>query len=118
MSIMKHRRIALNHRKDGPNAERFTAALQEGVGVTEVTYDKEKCVLNISYNLNMITFAQIENILANAGYTWPDSFLQRTKRSWIHFSEENELENAKAPSAPCCSHPDEILARNKRTVSH
>ncbi len=118
MAIIKHRKVVFEHYNDFSKAEIYMDALLSHPGVLQVSVDAVNGTLEISYNLELVNLKQIEELLAQKGLKLPNTFWARTKRNWIHYTEENELENAHAPDAPCCSHPDEMLAKSKRSVSH
>ena len=114
MSLVKSKTIDFRHVNDVSNAEKYADALRKQNGVIEVEVDTNKGRLAVRYNLKLITMEKIESVLAEQGYAWPNSFWQRSKRNWLHYTEQNELDNANVPDAPCCSHPDEILAKAKK----
>ncbi len=114
MAIIKHRKIEFGHYNDFSKAEQYKNVLLAQKGITDVRIDEGKGVLELSYNLEFITMERVETLLRDAGMVMPKSILAKTKRNWIHFTEENELENAHVPGAPCCSHPDEILAKARQ----
>jgi len=114
MAIVKSKTFDFSHVNDFSNAEHYADVLRQQPGVLEVTPDHEKGQLAVRYNLKLINMEKMENVLAEQGYAWPNSFWQRTKRNWLHYTEQNELDNANVPDAPCCSHPEEILAKAKK----
>ena len=114
MAIIKRRKLHFSTMTDFAQAGHFVELLKKQVGVTDVRFDERDGILEVSYNLQLINLEKIERLLEETGMTWPQTFWARMKRGWIHFTEENELENAQAPSMPCCSHPDEILAKGKK----
>lgn len=116
MSLVKTKTIDFRHVNDVSNAQKYADALRTQNGVIEAEIDSSKGQLNIRYNLKLINMEKIEQLLAGQGYQWPNSFWQRTKRNWAHYTEQNELDNANVPDAPCCSHPDEMLAKAKRNT--
>jgi len=115
MSIIKHRKIELGHYNDFANVEKYKDVLSQQLGVQEVTADPRKGVLEITYDLELTNLKTLEELLSHAGLVLPTTIWAKLKRGLIHFAEENELDNAHAPASPCCSHPDEILAKSKNS---
>ncbi len=60
----------------------------------------------VEYDLNKITFKEIEENITELGYMLSDNFLDKLKKGWYNFSEENELDNLHNTSRSCCTIPD------------
>jgi len=44
----------------------------------------------------------IERCMVETGFVLEDSLMERLKRGWIHFTEENEQAEFKHKAAACC----------------
>ncbi|NOY57855.1 MAG: hypothetical protein GXO75_02845 [Calditrichaeota bacterium] len=114
MAIIKYRSIDLENIKDIPKGEQIVKVLKEQSGMIDANINYEKGSIEFAYDLELINLTKIEEIIKQTGIVLSGSLWRRLKRNWTHFTEENELENAHAPGAPCCSHPDDILAKAKQ----
>lgn len=115
MSIEKHRCLYLKNLDDFLEAQKLEEAMKDFPGVLKAVIDYGKSCLNISYDLEVTNLANIEAFITKSGFTLSNSLGQRLKRSMVHFFEENEYESAHSKPAPCCSHPDEILEKSKKS---
>ncbi len=112
MSLVKNRHFEMKA-SETTSFEACQQQLLQQPGIYEVTLDSNSNRLDIRYDLEKINMARIEDILQHTGVNLSQSFWARLKRNWSHYTEENELENHRAPAMPCCSHPDELLAQKK-----
>ena len=79
------------------------AELSEIMGVQEVQVSGAK--VSISYDLLEATATQIEQAIEQAGAKLGGGWAERLKRGWIHYTEENALDNLAARDAACCNKP-------------
>ena len=83
----------------------------EGVENVEPNFQEER--IRVSYNLMKTNLKAIEAAISGLGYSSNSNFLARLWAGWIHSTEENERDNLSAEPMPCCSHPDELLAKKR-----
>lgn len=114
MALIKYRSIDLENIRDIPKGEQIVKTLKEQPGMIDASINFDKGSIEFAYDLESINLTKVEEIIKQQGLALKGSLWQRLKRNWTHFTEENELENAHTPSAPCCSHPDDILAKAKQ----
>jgi len=67
--------------------------------------DIDGCKLRVNYNLLEVRAEQIENVLSGLGLKLADSWLERLKRNWLHYTENNELDHLASSGTPCCNRP-------------
>jgi len=102
-TIVKRRMFSLDQPVTSDQAQRLTEALNQLMGVRNVRIENQK--IAIIYDLLEVTAEQIERILEDTGSGLGSGWAKRLKRGWIHYTEENELDNlADAPGA-CCNKP-------------
>ena len=116
MALVKHRTLDLEGNLDTKQANAFMNELLDKDGVIDASLDTAQQKLKFTYDLEKINLKMIEQTLGHQGYTLSSSLLSRLKRNWLHYTEENELENYNAPAQPCCSHPDEHLKKSQHTA--
>ncbi|MBF0590079.1 MAG: heavy-metal-associated domain-containing protein [Magnetococcales bacterium] len=73
-------------------------------GVSEVNGDWRNNSVTVTYDLQQVRIQEVEKLLTEIGYPLDGGFLQRKKRDWIHFTEQNEIDNLNHV-AHCCSKP-------------
>ncbi len=101
--VMKHRRFQLEKVVAGLQHERLQFALKQLMSVEDISIDG--CTISMTYNLLEINARQIESALRDAGMQLSNSWWQRLKRNWIHYTEENELDNLTTAASACCNRP-------------
>ena len=116
MALVKHRTLNLQGKFDTKQTDAFVSELLDKDGVIDASLDTAQQKLDFTYDLEKINLKTIEHALAHQGYNLSSSLLSRLKRNWLHYTEENELENYNAPAQPCCSHPDEHLKKSHHTA--
>ncbi len=84
------------------------AALSEVNGIKAVKADKSGRVY-VEYNLRRINLEAIEKIISDLNYEITNGFVNRVKRGWIHFIEQNERDNLSTPFYACCVDPTDRL---------
>ncbi len=102
--ITKRRTIDLaGITEEARRSEIQTAILRlDGVKRVEPESDGK---FSVDYNLMKISLQEIEEVIQSKGHQMNAGFLARLKRAFIHYTEQNEFDNATAPDAPCCSNP-------------
>ncbi len=73
-------------------------------GIREVKPDWKRNSVTVTYDLYRVRAQEVEKILAEIGYPPDPGLFHRTKRDWLHFTEQNEVDNLKHV-AHCCSKP-------------
>jgi copper chaperone CopZ len=81
-------------------------------GVRTVKIDKEKGDVFVEYNLNECMESDIEEAMVKMGFVLDNGFMQKLKRGYIHYTEENERENLHHKPSSCCD-VDEIERKRK-----
>jgi len=103
LQVIKRRVFRLDQPLAGIKLECLVEALNRLMSVHHVRVEGDR--LFIAYNLLEINAVQIEAALEQAGVAVSSSWLERLKRSWIHYTEENELDNLATGEAACCNKP-------------
>ena len=101
--IIKRRVFALEQPLSGLQREGLKAALSQLMSVRNLHIDADR--VSIDYNLLEISASQIEAALEQAGARMGSGWAARLKRNWIHYTEENELDNLAAGDTACCNKP-------------
>jgi hypothetical protein len=81
-------------------------------GISQVKIDEEKGEVFVEYDLQEHKEEDIERWMVEAGVLLDDSYMERLKRGWIHYTEDNELDALKAKAHSCCD-VDEIEQKRK-----
>ncbi len=84
--------------------EIITEGLEALTGTGSVTADWRKNRVTVTYDLTRVRFQEVEKLLADIGYPPDDGFIQRKKRQWLHFTEQNQVDHLKHVPH-CCSKP-------------
>lgn len=111
--IIKKRKINVEGMTCEGCEKKIDEALSKINGIKQVKADKAGKVY-LEYDLMKIKLKGIEEQIIKLGYKLPNKFLDRTKRGFIHDTEQNEYDNMNAPDTPCCSNPKEILSKNEK----
>ncbi len=95
--ILKRRTMTLAEPLDDETRKLIISSLMKMMGVQEVVIEESR--VSVTYDLLQITEEQIEKTLAEVGAKLGAGWLERLRRSWVHDSEEIELDNLAAPPA-------------------
>ncbi len=106
MKLIKNRKIRLSCASRN-FTRKIAQQLGEMNGVNKLEFNEKKGVLTITYNLESIMLKKIEEMISAQGLQLDNSLLARWKRSWLHFAEQNELDNFHVQPS-CCSDPNEL----------
>ncbi len=87
----------LRFHPDPPGQAEKAAALLKGLQNMEVRLGEHPCCLFVRYNLADYTLSGLIQGLMDEGFRLDDSFLCRSMRALIVFSEETELNNLQQP---------------------
>ena len=116
MDNIKHHHIRFKEGpKQGGKAE-WESGLRRLKGIRQVTINVEKGDIFAEYDLLECREDAIERCLVEAGFVLDDSLMEKIKRGWTHFTEENEQSELKHGSASCCD-VEEIERRRKEMAS-
>jgi hypothetical protein len=106
MQLIKNRKIRLSQPSRN-FTKKIAKHLAEINGVNKLEFNERKGVLTITYDLDSIMLKKIEEMISAQGLQLDNSLLARWKRSWLHFAEQNELDNFHVQPS-CCSDPNEL----------
>ncbi len=112
MAIIKTRKIKLIH-SNNDNIEKTEQILNNLKGVKEFNYNQPDRILTISYDLELVMLIKIEEILQKQGIQIDNTFFEKMKRGWNHYTEQNELDNLHL-NPSCCSNPKAIMTKTKQ----
>lgn len=117
MDTLKHHHIRFTL-PDGSSLSQITkptleSRLKSMPGMHEAQLDLLKGELFVEYDLRKCREEIIEKWLLQEGFMLDNSIVERFKRGFIKFTEENEMDNLKIRTS-CCSDSDEI-ERSKKT---
>ena len=101
MSTLKHHHIKIKEWPTQSDAQQWESFIQEVHGVSKVNVDLEKGDVFVEYDIHNCCEEAIEHWLEKAGFILDDSFLQKVKRGFIHYTEENARENLSAKPHSC-----------------
>jgi len=101
--VVKHRTFLLDHPVEGIQPDQVIHALKQLMGVRDVRVNgREIC---ITYDLLEATAEQLEQAISEVGARLGSGWAARLKHGWMHYSEENELDNLEAGEPACCNRP-------------
>ncbi len=73
------------------------------MGILDVRITGEKVA--VTYDLFEATAEQIERDIEQAGAKLGAGWASRLRRGWVHYTEENELDNLAVSNMACCNTP-------------
>jgi hypothetical protein len=113
--IAKQHRIKLKFPATQANVINLNESLSEFDQIAKAELDENPIYITIRYDLNRLSFNQILKKIQSLGLQMNHSFCWRLIY-WIwQFTEENERDNMSGPPSPCCSNPQSILSKAKRS---
>jgi len=101
MDNRRHHRI--RYTEFGEKIKDPAGAIKRLKGVLGVEIDLEAKEVTVEYDLLKCTEADIEKKMIEEGFTLDASIVQKLKRGWLHYTEDNEQEAMRAEPKPCCS---------------
>jgi len=99
--VIKRRTFTLEKAMTGMQAEALMMALNQLMSVQNISIEGNR--ISIDYNLLEVHAGQIEEALVTAGASMGSGWAERLKRGWVHYTEENELDNLAASDSACCN---------------
>lgn len=113
MSLMKHHHVRFTRTPGSGGMPEWEARLRDRHGVTEVRVCREKSEVFVEYDLLECRETDIEHWMVEEGFVLDDSLMERIKRDWIHYTEDNELDSMRARHS-CCDTTE--IDRKKRKL--
>jgi hypothetical protein len=89
MSDIKHHHIRYKEGPGGGPGE-WEDLIKKVHGVINVSIDAQKMDVYVEYDLLKCCEEAIEKWMVKSGFVLDDSYMERMKRGWIHYTEENE----------------------------
>jgi len=102
-SIVKKRTFTLDSPLLDSEVETLETLISAMMGVRKVQISGSS--ISVSYDLLEATAEQIEKTIEHTGNKLASGWSARLKRSWIHYTEETELDNLAAGESACCNKP-------------
>jgi hypothetical protein len=92
---LKHREIGFRDPHPDPQQARSAVlVLADVAGIVAASIpDRDRNVIHVSYDLNLICLRVIEELLFELGFHLDNSLISKLKRALYYYTEENELEN-------------------------
>lgn len=100
---LKCRKFRLDQPLTPTQSEKVSNELGLLMGINEV--DVQSQAIAITYDLRQCRAEQIEACLSGAGIKLGEGWSDRLRLGWIHYTEENELDNLTTQPGACCNHP-------------
>lgn len=100
---LKCRKFKLNQPLTPTQSEKVSEELGLLMGIKQV--DIQRQAIAITYDLRQCRAEQIEVCLAGTGIKLGEGWSDRLRLGWIHYTEENELDNLVTQPGACCNHP-------------
>ena len=97
-NLIKKHIIKVDNVKDKIISKKIEERLQRVLGVNKVYADHQTGNLKVTYNLKFINFLLLEKKLDEMGHPPIRSIYNSMKRSFINFTEKNEISSQKLKS--------------------
>ena len=102
MSVIKHHHITYKKAPSSGGIDEWKTRLKKCKGITDLRIDVGNMDLLAEYDLQNCREEDIERCMLEIGFELEDSMMERLKRGWIHFTEENEQAELKHKAPACC----------------
>ncbi len=102
MPVIKQHHITFKSVPSSGGIDEWKIRIKKCKGITDLRIDVENKDLVAEYDLQNCREEDIERRMVEIGFELEDSLLERLKRGWIHFSEENEQAELKHKAPSCC----------------
>ncbi|MFQ5585349.1 MAG: hypothetical protein ACE5GF_00755 [Thermodesulfobacteriota bacterium] len=112
MSTLKHHHIRFKKGPDMGEASEWEEEIKQVKGVTKVAVDAVKMDVYVEYDLVKCSEEALEHWMVSKGFVLDNSLTERLKRSWIHFTEDNEQDALHVKGHSCCD-VDEIERKRR-----
>jgi len=110
--FIKHHHIKFKEGPAGNGVGEWASCISEVEGVSMVKIDRDKKDIYVEYDLEKCSEEAIEHWMVKAGFVLDDSFMERMKRGFIHYTEENARDNLGSKPHSCCD-VEETESTNK-----
>lgn len=108
------RKIHASILRDEKAVIRAVKVLADLPGMTEVNANPSDKWIRVQYDVSKLLFHHLIMALEKAGLIRQQGWWERFKFSSYRNQDINMRDNAAARQAPCCSNPEEILARSRK----
>ncbi len=98
----KHHHIKFKERPRKGNESEWESLIKKVNGVICVNINTDKNDVYVEYDLQLCSEEAIEHWMVKAGFVLDDSFMEKMKRGWIHYKEENARDNLGSKPHSCC----------------
>lgn len=112
MDNQRHHHIRFTEGPATGSPEDWGVELKKINGVSSVSIDADKKDVFVEYDLLKCREEAIEHWMVKTGFKLDDAVMERLKRGWVHYTEENELDALSAKPHPHCN-VDEIEKKKK-----
>ena len=103
MDTLKHHHIKFKQAPAWDETADWEDRIKEIKGVSQVRIDPDNGDIFVQYDILQCREEDIERWMVEAGFVLDDSFKERVRRGWVHFTEENEQAELKhGGTSPCC----------------
>lgn len=102
MSTIKQHQIRFKSAPASGGMSEWITILKSCKGISNIRIDVEKGDLFAEYDLQNCRREDIERCMIETGFVLDDSMMEKLKRGWIHFTEENEQAELKHKGPACC----------------
>jgi YHS domain-containing protein len=102
-AILKCRKFRLDQPLTLSQSEEVGKELGLLMGIKQV--DVQSQAIAVTYDLRQCRAEQIEACLSGAGIKLGEGWSDHLRLGWIHYTEENELDNLDAQPGACCNRP-------------
>lgn len=114
MPTLKHHHIKFKQAPDRGKPAEWEAKLKGVKGMSLVRIEPEQGDILVEYDIHKCREEDIEKCMEETGFILDESFKERVRRGWTHFTEENEQAGLKhGGTASCCDY-EEIEKRKIR----
>ncbi len=103
--IIKKRKIRLDSTEGYLHGNGVRNSLLKTDGIISVDLDSKKNCIHVEYELEKINFEAIEHLICKRGLRLSKKWNEKFKRGMSKFTEQNEMDNLKAPVSSCCDDP-------------
>jgi hypothetical protein len=91
--LIKRRQIRFCPLHPEPNQAQCAAALLNGAAGIDEAVDTDRCCLDVTYDLRLVTLQTIEEVLLELGFHLDNSLLCKLRRAFFHYTEETQRVN-------------------------
>ena len=90
MSELTHHNIRFKESPKTGGAAQWEEEIKKVHGITNVQVHAQEKEVSVEYDIHDCCEEAIEHWMVKTGFVLDDSLMQRLKRGWIHYTEENE----------------------------